>query len=164
MIKEGEGAAEVEGFLIGGTGMRKLLALMAIVTVVGVPGADAWGDIASTARWSLLKGKVLVDPHGDRIGSVYDAVFDSRGRIRYVIVEQGGLLGIGARLVPVPIHAIRTGTGERLTIDVPRHRLADQPFFYGNDWTWMNFDDHGLDQQVQAFYDASARTAGHRSE
>lgn len=144
--------------------MKKMLALITIVTTVGVHAAYAWGESASAARWSLLKGKPLVDPHGDRVGSVYDAVFDSMGTIRYVIVEQGGLLGIGARLVPVPIRAIRIDTGEPLRIGIPRHRLAEQPFFYGSDWTWMNFDDPGLHQQVQAFYDPSDGTAEHRSE
>jgi len=131
--------------------MRALVVMWVLALLAGGPAFAGEGGGPTGGRWTHLAGRELVDPSGKKIGSVCDAVFDAAGRVRYLIVSEGGLLGVGDRLVPVPLSSVRQSDG-RLNTNVPRQRIENQPFFYASDWTWMNFNDNRLEQQVREYY------------
>ena len=140
------------------TFLRVAALTLAAVLLSGQSFAADAGDPAG--RWTGLSGRALVDPNGKKVGSVSDAVLGEDWKVRYLIVSQGGLLGVGDRLVPVPLSHVRIPDKGPLVVSVPRERIENQPFFYGSDWTWMNFNDDRLEQQVQAYYGEESPGAG----
>jgi sporulation protein YlmC with PRC-barrel domain len=61
--------------------------------------------VAQGYRVSKLMGSPVVNDHKDRIGTIDDFVVD-RDRVLFAILQVGGFLGIGGRLVAVPYKSI----------------------------------------------------------
>jgi sporulation protein YlmC with PRC-barrel domain len=67
-------------------------------------------------RTSRLTGRAVVNDKNERIGTVDDFVI-GRDRVLFTILQVGGFLGIGSRLVAVPYRSIVIDdTGERITL------------------------------------------------
>jgi len=130
------------------------MTLIAVLFAGQAFASTSWNRTAS--RWTRLSGKVLVDSDGKTIGSVSDAILDSAGKVRYLIISEGGLLGMGERLVPIPIYSVQSTKNNRLIANVTRDRIENQPFFYASDWTWMDFNDDQLQKQVRDYYGTAA--------
>ena len=69
------------------------------------------------AKASALIGRNVINTHNEVLGEVYDLVVDPDGkRVSHLVLAEGGVLGIGATLRPIPIEAaelrIRTLTPE----------------------------------------------------
>jgi sporulation protein YlmC with PRC-barrel domain len=55
------------------------------------------------ARFNDLKGGAVHSPNGEELGSVEDLVIDrASGAIRYLVLERGGVLGVGSRSLALP--------------------------------------------------------------
>lgn len=66
-------------------------------------------------RASDFVGRKVYGPENDAIGEVEDVLFGPDGRMSGLVLEVGGLLGIGEREVAVPIHAFRIDPGATAT-------------------------------------------------
>jgi len=103
-----------------------------------------------TDRVSKLMKMDVKGNTGQKLGTVSDAILDQNGRVSYLIVDHGGMLGIGDRLVPVPASAFHKGYGNDLTLNVDKARLEKAPNFASRDWP--NFNDQSYDQKVNSYY------------
>ena len=87
-------------------------------------------DLQPGQLWAT--GLVGTDVHGlngQKIGDVYDLVVDpSSGRVAAAVLAVGGFLGIGEKLVAVPIAELKF-EGDRLVTDMTRERLQSAPGF-----------------------------------
>jgi sporulation protein YlmC with PRC-barrel domain len=80
---------------------------------------------------------------GDDLGEITDALVDlQQGRVRFVLVDVGGFLGIGERTVAIPVEAFQidvTPDGdtvqESVTLDVSQSTLENAPEFNFDQWT-----------------------------
>lgn len=83
----------------------------------GVTGHTAAGAVRSLEDLTSLK---VVNTAGAYLGDIQDVDFGERdGQVRELVARRGGLLGVGATEVRVPIAAIR-GIGPQLvTVDLP---------------------------------------------
>jgi sporulation protein YlmC with PRC-barrel domain len=87
-------------------------------------------------RASDVVGMQVRNLQGERLGNIEDLVFDfDTGQIAYAVVNVGGFLGIGGRLVAVPLEALAAPRGEEhLLLNADRERLENAPGFDRNNW------------------------------
>jgi len=106
-------------------------------------------------RYSQLKGADIVNTSNDKLGDVYDIVFDARnGHVNYVVLQRGGVLGIGDKLFAVPAQALLSKAGEeKLVLDVPVDRFKNAPGF--DQSHWPDFADPSLRGTYDQFYTPS---------
>jgi sporulation protein YlmC with PRC-barrel domain len=100
-------------------------------------------DSGSTPRLlsaSALKGSRVGNFAGEDLGKVDDLIVDTdKGCFGYVIVSQGGFLGIGDKLIAVPweLVTVRPADHEFL-LDIEKQMLLDAPSFERNHWPDMS--------------------------
>ncbi|SNS18878.1 PRC-barrel domain-containing protein [Geodermatophilus pulveris] len=94
-----------------------------------------------------VRGRAVVDRHGEEAGRVDDLLVDDReGRVRFLSVGEGGLLGLGKTHYLVPVDAVVAVDADRVRIDrdragmggVPVYdpELADRPDYYESVYGW----------------------------
>jgi sporulation protein YlmC with PRC-barrel domain len=85
--------------------------------------------LARSARASKLIGSKIYE--GDTsIGQIEDVLVDlDRATVMAVILSVGGFLGIGDKLVAVPVNQIKVGREAKFTTDMTKEQLANAPAF-----------------------------------
>jgi len=85
--------------------------------------------LAGSARASKLIGSKVYE--GDTsIGQIEDVLVDlDRATVLAVILSVGGFLGIGDKLVAVPVNQIKIGREAKFTTDLTKEQLANAPAF-----------------------------------
>lgn len=74
-----------------------------------------------------IRGRTVVDAGGEELGRVDDFLVDEgEGRVRFLVVESGGFLGIGADQTYIPVEAIAE-VGDVVRIDRSRDVVAAAP-------------------------------------
>ena len=98
----------------------------AAATPIGNLDAAALDGSARTSK--LIGSKVY---KGDTsIGQIEDVLVAlDRATVTAVIVSVGGFLGIGNKLVAVPVNQIKVGSEAKFTTDLTRDQLANAPAF-----------------------------------
>ncbi|WP_433405748.1 PRC-barrel domain-containing protein [Streptomyces sp. CA-146814] len=75
-----------------------------------------------------ILGRKVTDRSGTEIGKVGDLVIDeNEQRVRFLILEHGGLLGIGGKETYIPVDAVSEVTDDRVHIDRTRDDVAQAP-------------------------------------
>jgi sporulation protein YlmC with PRC-barrel domain len=75
-----------------------------------------------------VRGKVVYDAQGQRIGGVEDLYIDPQERrVRFLEVGAGGFLGIGEKRILVPVEAVTRVAEDRVTIEPGRTEKVDGP-------------------------------------
>src|SRR6202040_4440938 len=72
-----------------------------VVTIVVVEP----DDIAGAYRASELIGATVVNDQDERIGTIDDFIIGRDDRVLFAVLQVGGFLGLGGRLVAVPYDA-----------------------------------------------------------
>jgi sporulation protein YlmC with PRC-barrel domain len=73
-----------------------------------------------------LLGYAVVDARGTELGRIVDLLADAQGRVRAVVVDIGGFMGLGNRKVAVAWSALRFAAGDKgpvMSIVIPPDRL-----------------------------------------
>jgi len=85
--------------------------------------------LAGSARASKLIGSKVY--HGDiSIGQIEDVLVDlNRANLIAVVLSVGGFLGVGDKLVAVPVTQIKVGPEAKFTTDLTREQMAAAPAF-----------------------------------
>ena len=89
--------------------------------------------LAGSARASKLIGSKVYK--GDTsIGQIEDVLVDlGHATVTAVILSVGGVLGIGDKLVAVPVNQIKVGPEAKFTTDLTKEQLLNAPAFdFGN--------------------------------
>jgi sporulation protein YlmC with PRC-barrel domain len=136
--------------------MRKVVVLMIASSVLAL--LFAGGAIAQQRGMSSsdnqmlinadkLKGSDVVNPQGDKLGTVQNLALDlTNGKISYVVVDPG----FGKNLVPVPYGMFGLMKNEKLVLNLDKARLAQAPGF--GRYSQPNWSDSNFDQQVAGFW------------
>jgi hypothetical protein len=74
--------------------------------------------------------------NNEDLGKINDLVFDpEKGKISYAVLSYGGLLGVGDKLVAVPITSIKPQPGQNyLVLNMPKSQLESAPGLAQNNW------------------------------
>lgn len=86
-----------------------------------------------------LIGDVIRNKQNEEIGRVEEIMIDIHtGRVAYVVMSEGGFLGLGDRLFAVPWTALEVDTARRcLILDADKKLLENAPGFDKNHWPEM---------------------------
>lgn len=92
------------------------------------PGLDHAALEGSARATKLIGSKVY---QGDTlIGQIEDVLVDlSHSNLIAVVLSVGGFLGVGDKLVAVPVSQIKVGTEAKFTTDLTKEQIAAAPAF-----------------------------------
>jgi len=75
-----------------------------------------------------LIGQRVTDPQGQELGDVENVLVDPQGKAAALVVEWGGLAGLGANQVAVPWQNVQVSPdGQKVTVNSTREQLEKQP-------------------------------------
>jgi sporulation protein YlmC with PRC-barrel domain len=85
---------------------------------------------------SSFEGEPVVNLQGETLGEIEDIMLDVRsGRIAYIVLSVGGLLGIGEKYFAIPWHALALDTDRKcFVLDADKERLKNAPGFDKERW------------------------------
>lgn len=123
----------------------------------------AVADIALGAwRASQVLGINVYSKDGERVGAIADMVGDVKGRVLYLILSQGGFLGIGDKLIPLPWWMIRPGHIPRtLQVQLNADTLREAPSFDSN--AWPDFSQSEWTEKTKNYYQSYHTTDGEKA-
>ncbi|MFG0243102.1 MAG: PRC-barrel domain-containing protein [Phycisphaerales bacterium JB054] len=106
-------------------------------------GDRARARVLHFVKSGTVLGSSVYNANGEKLGSVDDIVVNrGNGRIMSVVLRDGGLLGIGGKLVAVPYGAFGYDAAKsRLTLDVTPERLERAPASGSDEWLELDSDD-----------------------
>lgn len=103
----------------------------------GMSGSTAAGSASSVQPGQMraddIIGTRVYGPNDANVGSVDDIILNTTSKqVEAAILSVGGFLGIGNKLVSVPIDQLQMGQDGRLSISLTREQLQRAPEFeYG---------------------------------
>jgi sporulation protein YlmC with PRC-barrel domain len=101
---------------------------------------------------STLEGDKVRNPAGEDLGKVDKIMIDiPTGRVAYVVLSHGGVLGMGDKLFAVPWRLFTVDEDEKeFILDVPKSKLEAAPGFDKDNWPDMANEDWGT--QLSQYY------------
>jgi sporulation protein YlmC with PRC-barrel domain len=110
------------------------------------------GPMHGTYKASMFMGKVVKNLQGEELGYIRDMIAGTEGRIKYVVVSQGGgLFGIGSKRIPVPWSAMKFETKHFSgVLDMGKGKFMEAPDIAGS--SWRIFDDPEWERKVHEYY------------
>mgnify|MGYP000306517968 CR=1 FL=1 len=109
------------------------------------------------ANGDVLVGEIVVNRADEPLGELAHLMFDmASGRIAYVVLARGGVLGLGERLHAIPWSAVAFDAQRQcLVVDVERERMERAPGFDRARWPAMS--DPAWQRALQDFYARTPR-------
>ena len=97
-------------------------------TAAPIAGLDH-AALAASARASKLIGSKVYQ--GDTtVGQIEDVLVDlDHSTLVAVVLSVGGFLGVGDKLMAVPVNQIKVGTEAKFTTDLTKEQIANAPAF-----------------------------------
>jgi sporulation protein YlmC with PRC-barrel domain len=75
-----------------------------------------------------VRGRKVIDKDGKDLGKVHDLLIDdNEGKVRFLLIEHGGFLGMGETKSFVPVDAITRITEDEVFINHTRDHVAGAP-------------------------------------
>jgi sporulation protein YlmC with PRC-barrel domain len=113
-----------------------------------------------------VRGHDVIDRHGEKVGRVDDLMIDEQeGRVRFLRVAHGGVLGIGASHFLVPVDAVTRVDDAHVHINrahqdlsgVPGYdpTLAEVPDYYPGLYGWWGYNPYWTEGYVAPRYPGS---------
>jgi len=111
-----------------------------------------WSKMTTSSRASEIIGLNVKDRTGEQVGEVEDIVIGRDGRVQYLIISHGGLLGIGENMVPIPYRMTNMEVGEDAIVlkNVDKQMLENAPNFSDKDWE--STGDPTFEQKINTYY------------
>jgi sporulation protein YlmC with PRC-barrel domain len=120
--------------------------------IAGTPRTETGGPGPRLMTASTLSGDDVVNRQGEKLGRIDDIMIDvPSGRVAYVVMSSGGLLGIGEKLFAIPFNALTLDTDNHcFVLDAPKERVLQAPGFDKEHWPQMA--DPTWARQVHGYY------------
>jgi sporulation protein YlmC with PRC-barrel domain len=129
-----------------------------ITLVLYAMNAYAYKEMKSSQSQAMLKasnviGASVTNPEGEKLGSISDLTMSANGRVRFAILSSGGVLGMGGKLIAVPMKALSFKDDKNAILDISKKKLATAPSFDEKDWPDMS--DRQWSEDTFRFYGVS---------
>jgi len=107
---------------------------------------------AQVSRISELMDKKVKNQQGQDLGQIEDLVVAKDGRISYIILSQGGVLGIGDKLTPIPFKNAQFDEQQDAVIlsNIDKQKLENAPTISQGDW--QRLSDPGFERELFSYY------------
>jgi len=129
-------------------------AMIALVAAGGVAfqTSTARADHTTPNKASEIIGMEVRNTENEKLGKVEDLIVNlGAGRVSYAILSMGGVLGIGDKLVVVPVDQFTYAGGEKkLTLNTSKEVLKNAPRFEKGKWPDLN--DPQWDAEAHNYY------------
>lgn len=120
--------------------MKSLLIAAAVSTLAFSPAAFAQGtpqtvttmnvsNVSSGWRATKIIGATIYNEADERVGTVDDLIVSRTDRIPYAIISVGGFLGMGKKLVAVPMGNLQFSMDHTLMAGADKEALKELPAF-----------------------------------
>jgi len=111
--------------------------------------------VGHTQRASKIIGAEVKNSEGTALGKVDDLVMDERGRVHYLIMTHGGVLGVGQKYCAVPLRAAAFKQKEDsetrwIELNVSPKTLEKAPTFTSD--KWPDFRDGVFVKETDSFF------------
>jgi len=115
------------------------------------PG-DRSGPGPEVMAADTLQGDSVVNPQGDKLGTIEDIMLDvPGGRIAYAVLSFGGIMGMGEKLFAIPWSALTLDADNKcFVLDIPQEHLKNAPGFDKDQWPAMA--DESWASQLHTYY------------
>jgi len=138
--------------------MRKLTTILVInmialvLVFTGVFAADMTRERSSTTQWaSNLIGSTVENLQGETLGKITDLTI-SDNRVTFAVISHGGILGIGDRLIPVPMNALTISDNKNAVLNISKDKLATAPSYEKDSKKWPDFSNRQWTEDTYKFY------------
>ncbi|MEY2439699.1 MAG: hypothetical protein QOI34_1084, partial [Verrucomicrobiota bacterium] len=112
------------------------LAFLCVGASVAQGSKKHGGDFPALVQASEIKGTHVRNLQNQDLGEIEEVLIEpDSGHVRFVILEVGGFLGIGATRVAVPwmaFHISKEGNKPKWILDATKERLEKAPKVQGN--------------------------------
>ncbi len=124
------------------------------------PGQQKELSFNQPQRLSEIMDNDVVNHQGENLGSIDDLVVNEQGQLEYLILSRGGVLGIGANLIAIPLDAVSPQITEdnELRINVDEATLDQAPTFAAGDYP--DFADRQWQQESRGYFQNGERSPG----
>jgi sporulation protein YlmC with PRC-barrel domain len=113
--------------------------------------------VATAFPTSKLKGLNVRNANGETIGSIDDLVISlTDGKVNYVAMSVGGVLGIGDKLFAIPFRELKFTHGKEemyFVLDISKEKLDQAPGFDKSQWP--DFADPQWRDKIDRYYQKS---------
>ena len=108
-----------------------------------------------TLAASTLQGDAVVDRNGKDAGKVESIMLDvATGRVAYVVLSFGGILGLGNKLFALPWSALQVDeANKRFIVNLTQEQLLAAPGFDKDNWP--DFSDESYATGIYRHYNAT---------
>jgi len=110
--------------------------------------------VANTFRASKLTGMNVRNSQGEKVGTIDDFVVNiETGKVSYVAMSVGGILGLGDKLFAIPYSALKFDHGKDemfFVLNVDKEKLNAAPGFDKSNWP--NMADPNWATQIDDYY------------
>jgi sporulation protein YlmC with PRC-barrel domain len=77
-----------------------------------------------------VRGRTVTTADGEDLGKVADLLIDAEeGKVRFLLVEHGGFLGLGEKKTFIPVDAIVRITDQQVCVGQSPHEVAGAPAY-----------------------------------
>jgi sporulation protein YlmC with PRC-barrel domain len=119
------------------------------------PGENDRALVIRTLPSKKVVGANIENAKGEKVGSIDDLVIDLQsGKVQYVAVAVGGVLGVGEKLFAVPFEEFKTthdtSNNIMFVLDIPKDRLENAPGFDKSHWP--DFASPEWRNQIDTYY------------
>lgn len=102
-------------------------------------------------KGSELNGREIKGQNGEELGTIADTIIGRGGRVEFVLVSYGGILGIRARIVAVPYSALRQGAQQdSFVVGFNKEKMEQAPSF--QEGQWPDFYTEAWTREVRSYY------------
>ena len=100
--------------------------------------------VTDVNKASAFIGMAVKNTQNDSMGKVHDLVFDPEsGRISYAVISVGGMLGVGDKLIAIPIASLKRQPGQKyLVLNMDKSQVQSAPGLAQN--SWPDLDSPGI--------------------
>jgi PRC-barrel domain len=124
----------------------KTIAVSLLLVVIGAAGSVAWAAKSKNPATnypylvgaSEIKGTHVKNLQNQDLGEIDEVLIDpDTGQVRFVILEVGGFLGLGATRVAVPLSAFQItqeGNTSKWVLDADKEKLKNAPKVEGKNY------------------------------
>jgi sporulation protein YlmC with PRC-barrel domain len=92
--------------------------------------------VTEVNKASAFIGMAVKNMQNENLGKVHDLVFDPESaKISYAVLSIGGLLGVGDKLVAVPVNSLKPQPGQKyLMLNMDKNQVQSAPGLAQNNW------------------------------